>query len=525
MKWVRVFLAVMLSGLWSSPSFAQEAAEPQSGTPHTLLRDFPEAETSTPTEILSNSWLPALPADQQVLFGEPHCGVEVRKIEYATTGGAGEPTTASAAIMIPTGSHRPCRGPMPMVLYAHGTAIERSEDLSAINSPDNPAFAAARRIALIFAAQGKIVVAPNYAGYDISHLTYTPYLNANQQSREMADALTAAREWLSLHAPLVANNGKLFVTGYSQGGYVAMATLKALDAAGHPATAGAPLSGPYALAAMGDEIFLGHPNFGAPIYISMLANSYAHLPEKSLSIEKIFNPEYKDAPSLFPGNVSRAQYMTLVKAGKIPLSALFQAPPTAFPDLDNLHGYRLARLGFDSEHYLINTSFREVYVMDVRAHPDGAAHQDGSSGTQPHLAKNPELLLRQQLKANDLRNFLPHEPLLLCGGNRDPEVYWNQGAGTMTTLLGKRAPQYPGLQFAVLDLDGHGQPHAFTSHGLSREREAVMRNQAITLRKDFVRHQYHNVLDKLILLLALRDYHNAEEPYCLVAARTFFDLY
>lgn len=95
----------------------------------------------------------------------------------------------------------------------------------------------------------------------------------------------------------------------------------------------------------------------------------------------------------------------------------------------------------------------------------------------------------------------------------------------MATLLEKRTLKHPGLQFAILDLDRRGQPHAFTSHGLSRKKDTIMRNQAITLRKNFDRHQYHNVLDKLFLLLALHDYHSAEEPYCLVAARTFFDLY
>ena len=33
-------------------------------------------------------------------------------------------------------------------------------------------------IAAMYAAQGFIVVAPNYAGYDISTLGYHPYLNA-----------------------------------------------------------------------------------------------------------------------------------------------------------------------------------------------------------------------------------------------------------------------------------------------------------------------------------------------------------
>ena len=48
-------------------------------------------------------------------------------------------------------------------------------------------------IAAMFAAQGYIVVAPNYAGYDTSTLAYHPYLNADQQSKDMMDALTAAR--------------------------------------------------------------------------------------------------------------------------------------------------------------------------------------------------------------------------------------------------------------------------------------------------------------------------------------------
>ena len=45
----------------------------------------------------------------------------------------------------------------------------------------------------MFAAQGYIVVAPNYAGYDISTLGYHPFLNADQQSGEMMDILAAAR--------------------------------------------------------------------------------------------------------------------------------------------------------------------------------------------------------------------------------------------------------------------------------------------------------------------------------------------
>src|SRR6185503_13783280 len=114
-------------------------------------------------------------------------------------------------------------------------------------------------IAAVFAAQGYIVVAPNYAGYDTSSLGYHPYLNADQQSKDTIDALTAARTALPVSsAPTVMDSGKLFVTGYSQGGFVAMATHKAMQAAGMTVTTSAPMSGPYALLAFGDAIFRGN---------------------------------------------------------------------------------------------------------------------------------------------------------------------------------------------------------------------------------------------------------------------------
>ena len=49
-------------------------------------------------------------------------------------------------------------------------------------------------LAALFAAQGYIVVAPNYAGYDSSTLSYHPYLVGSSKAKaEMMDVLTAAR--------------------------------------------------------------------------------------------------------------------------------------------------------------------------------------------------------------------------------------------------------------------------------------------------------------------------------------------
>jgi len=48
--------------------------------------------------------------------GQPTCGVDFYYLQYNTVGGAGEPTTASGALMVPTGSAAQCRGGRAMVL-------------------------------------------------------------------------------------------------------------------------------------------------------------------------------------------------------------------------------------------------------------------------------------------------------------------------------------------------------------------------------------------------------------------------
>ncbi|MGP5551158.1 alpha/beta hydrolase family protein [Psychrobacter namhaensis] len=205
------------------------------------------------------------------------CGVTVEKISYPTKGSAGEATNATGALMLPSGTDADCQGDRPILLHAHGTATERYYDFTQVGNLDNPAGVRATLIAANFAAQGYIVVVPNYAGYDDSDLDYHPYLNAKQQSEEMVTALDTARTIIKQQQAAnnanylnVKDSGKLFLTGYSQGGHVAMATAQLLEQQNKPVTAIAPSSGPYALAAFGDAIFSGNVNIGATAFAPLL---------------------------------------------------------------------------------------------------------------------------------------------------------------------------------------------------------------------------------------------------------------
>src|SRR5262249_40513043 len=137
---------------------------------------------------------------------------------------------SSGALMVPSGTAAGCTGPRPVVVYAHGTSTDRNFDIAELTAADD---AEGDLLAAVFAAQGYITVAPNYLGYASSTLGYHPYLIADQQANEMVDVLTAARTALpTADAPNSSDGGKLFVTGYSEGGYVAMATQRAMENAG-----------------------------------------------------------------------------------------------------------------------------------------------------------------------------------------------------------------------------------------------------------------------------------------------------
>lgn len=435
-------LAACGGGGGTGESHSATSAPPARGT---LLQ--------SPPELLSTITAPSLlvelnaAANQQLLSlsGTPVCDVLIYHIEYATVGGANEPTTASAALMVPSGFGAGCTGPRPMVLYAHGTTTDRAFNMATLQNTET------LFLASLFVSQGYIVVAPNYAGYDTSTLPYHPYLIADQQSKDMIDALSAARTALPFaSATLTKDSGQLFITGYSQGGYVAMATHRAMQTAGMKVTASVPMSGPYALAAFVDAVFYGEVNGGAPVsstflltaYQAAYGNIYAHTVD-------VFDPKYAAGiESVLPSTMLRSE---LYSQGRLPQFALFSQTPPApeFADITppttptNLAA--VFSLGFGSDP-LIQNSFRLSYLRDAQAHPDGGF----PSHTTGIAAASPELPWRQALQRNDLRNWVPNAPVLLCGGHDDPIVFWLN-----TELMqGYWSAQAPGTaSIGVLDLE------------------------------------------------------------------------
>jgi hypothetical protein len=420
--------------------------------------------------LLTN--LGALPTQAlAIIAAAPVCDVAVYQLEYTTLGGAQEPTRASGALMIPLGLTSKCYGPRPILLYAHGTSTDISYNIADLQVQQN---AEGIVLAAFFASQGYIVVAPNYAGYDSSTLSYHPFLNAEQQSGEMIDALTAARSALpAFAAPLTSDGGKLFITGYSEGGYVAMAAHRAMQAAGMPVTASAPMSGPYALAAFVDAVFAGRVNDSAPISVTLMINGYQKAYGNIYtSTSDTFEAQYASGiETLLPTASTRA---ALYAAGKLPMAALFNPTPPAAQFTDITPATTPANLatvfaqGFGAGN-LIKNDYRLQYLLDAQVNPDGA----WPTSTNGAPAATPGLALRRATVRNDLRGWVPKAPVLLCGGDADPQVFW---FNTQIVENNWMALAPSAANFSMLDVDAGisaGEPFAALKTGFAIAKAAV----------------------------------------------------
>lgn len=333
------------------------------GPPETRTRDQLDSLTSNGIERLL----------LREVTGDADCDVEVRTIKYQTVGGAGESTTATAGVAVPIGNNPVCQGDRPLLLYAHGTSPKQDYDITASKEGFNGLAAA------VFAARGYVVVAPNYTGYNDSWLDYHPYLNAQAQADDMVDALRAARELFKAESRVTPR--QLFISGYSQGGFVAMATHRLMEQR-YPeefsVTASFPMSGPYSLEQTVLETLSGRDIDGATPLFSYIADSYqrSYGDIYGSSAELFEAPFDLTAPGLFPGNLSASDSVT---SGLLPERLLAsQGSP-----------------------HLLKQDYVNQALTDLA---------------------NP---LRKAVQLNTLHDWAPKAPMAMCGGGKDPTVFFD----------------------------------------------------------------------------------------------------
>ena len=216
---------------------------------------------------------------------------DVYKVTYRTTFKDAE-VIASGLVVLPRTNVE-----VGMVSFHHGTITAHSDAPSNTTETDSDA--------LLYAAlssSGFITVIPDYLGFGSSSSILHPYYVEEYTASAVMDMLIAAKE-LSVEEDVSFNN-KLFLAGYSEGGYVTMATHKGIEEQGleeFELIASFPAAGAYDISGM-ENYLLTIDTYDDPSYIAYIIRAYQLTYDFPDVLTDFFKQPYSDRiPGLFDG--------------------------------------------------------------------------------------------------------------------------------------------------------------------------------------------------------------------------------
>jgi pimeloyl-ACP methyl ester carboxylesterase len=217
--------------------------------------------------------------------------IDIYKIVY-NTDYDGSTIQASGLVALPKTTQE-----VGMLSFHHGTITNHADAPSNFSPSDYNTVSYAA-----MASVGFIGAIPDYLGFGSSSSILHPYYVEELTASTVIDMLKAARE-LSQEKD-VQFNGKLFLAGYSEGGYVTMATHKAIEENGlddFTLIASFPGAGAYDLKAMQEHIF-SLDVYGDPHYLAYMARAYQiHYDQDDLLTDFFKEPYASRIPGLFDG--------------------------------------------------------------------------------------------------------------------------------------------------------------------------------------------------------------------------------
>ena len=222
----------------------------------------------------------------------------------------------------------------PIISYQHGTQVYRECAPSKFNANPlailvHPDLTGALQnyveciVGALMATAGYTVVMPDYAGFGSSQKIH-PYVH-HSLGDSVVGALIEARRKLASRGVRPAN--ALYLTGYSEGGYAAMAGARALQAAMIPVTGIVACAGPYDLSGTMRLQMLSETLIPAPHYLPYTASGYrAAEPSIMPALSLLLSDPWDDrADEYFDGTHTNAEVGAAVPASTIPVSMLTAA--------------------------------------------------------------------------------------------------------------------------------------------------------------------------------------------------------
>lgn len=212
--------------------------------------------------------------------------ITLKKITYTSVDAKGKSVNLTGLVAMPAGG-----APNGLVVFCHGTTQDRNMSPSRYKGAGDGS--ETEMAVLAFASGGYALVLPDYLGLG-DHKGAHPYPLSVTNARSARDAILPSRALAAQSRYKIGE--KLFVTGYSEGGGVAMALTKDLQSLGTPeyrVERSAPASGPYDLSGVTREFMLKEPTdqlgFGVRLYL-MSYSTYYFRKERNIKITNYFKP-------------------------------------------------------------------------------------------------------------------------------------------------------------------------------------------------------------------------------------------
>lgn len=291
-------------------------------------------------------------------------GVDMYKFQYTTPDVHGQLDTASGLFVLP----RVEGASLPLLVYQHGTVGSKTEVPSHLSG--------GYELAMVYAAVGYATVAPDFLGLGDAR-GFHPYLHAATEASAAIDMLFAAREFLEGNEGFE-HNGRLFITGYSQGGHASAALHRELEA--HysdewPVTAAAHMSGPYRLSGTIQEFANNEEAYSVPAYV----------PNMILGLNEAYQL-YSDMSQVF-----KEPYLS-------PIESYYNGQTGLWPLNQTLTNLLTAEAGAAIPKYMLQDSIREA------------------------IATNPNHPLNLAIADNDVYDWAPQAPTRLYYCMADEQV-------------------------------------------------------------------------------------------------------
>ena len=218
--------------------------------------------------------------------------IHMYSIIYETIDQFGNIAVASGLISYPDDYEKA----FPIISFQHGTQIRR-ESAPSMNGFND--------LILWLTTTGYIFVEPDYLGLGVSDTSH-PYHLKDVTASSVIDMIRASEEFCDQLNELQYND-QLFLSGYSEGGYATMATVKEIEenlSDEFNIIVSFPMAGAYDLSGTMVDLMLSEESYADPFYLPFFILSY--IEKYALGdLEDFFLPEYSSIfPDLFSGDYS-----------------------------------------------------------------------------------------------------------------------------------------------------------------------------------------------------------------------------